>query len=128
MSDTPANRKTSAKIIEKTEAEITLNVFDYGAYFPKSTKVEQMRQLDDQVEACVSNKPIFGEFAKIWFSEKQIEWRPAYQEKMRIILDNYLLPYFGQKPLHVIKNQTRLICVALSPKFAIVKINKQACR
>ncbi|MPX29831.1 DUF3596 domain-containing protein [Moraxella catarrhalis] len=33
LSDTPANRKTSAKIIEKTEAEITLNVFDYGGIF-----------------------------------------------------------------------------------------------
>lgn len=45
LSDTPANRKTSAKIIEKTEAEITLNVFDYGAYFPKSAKVEQQYSL-----------------------------------------------------------------------------------
>ncbi|RKM20136.1 DUF3596 domain-containing protein [Moraxella catarrhalis] len=33
LSDTPANRKTSAKIIEKMEAEITLNVFDYGGIF-----------------------------------------------------------------------------------------------
>lgn len=45
LSDIPANRKTSAKIIEKTEAEITLNVFDYGAYFPKSAKVEQQYSL-----------------------------------------------------------------------------------
>ncbi|OAV15282.1 Arm DNA-binding domain-containing protein [Moraxella catarrhalis] len=45
MSDIPANRKTSAKIIEKTEAEIMLNVFDYGAYFPKSAKVEQQYSL-----------------------------------------------------------------------------------
>ncbi|OAV06974.1 hypothetical protein AO366_0174 [Moraxella catarrhalis] len=45
MSDIPTNRKTSAKIIEKTEAEITLNVFDYGAYFPKSAKVEQQYSL-----------------------------------------------------------------------------------
>ena len=45
LSDTPTNRKTSAKIIEKMEAEITLNVFDYGAYFPKSAKVEQQYSL-----------------------------------------------------------------------------------
>ena len=31
LTDTPANRKTLAKIIEKMEAEITLGIFDYGA-------------------------------------------------------------------------------------------------
>lgn len=108
LTDTPANRKTLAKILEKMEAEITLNQFDYGAYFPKSDKIEQMRQLDDQVEHCVSGKPTFEEFAKTWFGEKQIEWRPAYQQKMQIILDNYLLSFFKQKPIHVIKKSDLL--------------------
>ena len=31
LSDTPANRKALAKIVEKMEAEITLGIFDYGA-------------------------------------------------------------------------------------------------
>lgn len=48
LTDTPANRKTLAKIIEKMEAEITPGIFDYGAYFPKSDKIEQMKQLDDR--------------------------------------------------------------------------------
>ena len=108
LTDTPANRKTLEKIIEKMEAEITLGIFDYGAYFPKSDKIEQMKQLDDRVEACVSRNPVFRDFAKIWFDEKKIEWSRAYQEKIQIMLDNYLLPYFGQKTLQSIKKSDLL--------------------
>ena len=108
LTDTPANRKTLAKIIEKMEAEITLGIFDYGAYFPKSDKIEKMKQLDDRVEACVSRKPIFKDFSKTWFEEKQVEWQPAYQQKIQIILDNYLIPFFGQKTLPNIKKSDLL--------------------
>ena len=108
LTDTPANRKTLAKIIEKMEAEITLGIFDYGAYFPKSDKIEKMKQLDDRVEACVSRKPTFKDFAKTWFGEKQVEWQPAYQQKIQIILDNYLIPFFGQKTLPSIKKSDLL--------------------
>ena len=108
LTDTPANRKTLAKIIEKMEAEITLGIFDYGAYFPKSDKIEKMKQLDDRVEACVSRKPTFKDFAKTWFGEKQVEWQPAYQQKIQIILDNYLIPFFGQKTLPNIKKSDLL--------------------
>ncbi|HCN15766.1 MAG TPA: site-specific integrase [Moraxellaceae bacterium] len=108
LTDTPANRKTLAKIIEKMEAEITLGIFDYGAYFPKSDKIEKMKQLDDRVEACVSRKPTFKDFTKTWFGEKQVEWQPAYQQKIQIILDNYLIPFFGQKTLPNIKKSDLL--------------------
>lgn len=108
LTDTPANRKTLAKIIEKMEAEITLGIFDYGAYFPKSDKIEQMKQLDDRVEACISRKPTFKDFAKTWFGEKQVEWQPAYQKKIQIILDNYLIPFFGHKTLPSIKKSDLL--------------------
>ena len=108
LTDTPANRKKLEKIIEKMEAEITLGIFDYGAYFPKSDKIEQMKQLDDRVETCVSRKPTFGQFSQTWFDEKQVEWRPSYQQKMRIMLDNYLLAYFKTKPLHTIRKSDLL--------------------
>ena len=108
LTDTPANRKALAKIVEKMEAEITLGIFDYAAYFPKSDKIEQMKQLDDRVETCVSRKPMFGQFSQTWFDEKQVEWRPSYQQKMRIMLDNYLLAYFKTKPLHTIRKSDLL--------------------
>lgn len=103
LSDTAANRKKLVKIIEKMEAEITLGIFDYAVYFPKSEKAEEMRKLSDRSEACISRNPSFKEFSDIWFEEKIIEWRPSYRKKVKIILNKYLIPSFGNKAIHVIK-------------------------
>lgn len=103
LTDTPANRKKLAKIIEKMEAEITLGIFDYGTYFPKSTRLKEMTALADRAEACISRNPTFRQFVDIWYEEKKIEWRPSYRQKTQIILNKYLLPEFGGKAVHAIK-------------------------
>lgn len=103
LTDTPANRKKLAKIIEKMEAEITLGIFDYAAYFPKSERAQEMMALADRAEACISRNPTFKQFSEIWYEEKKIEWRPSYQYKVQTILDKYLLPEFGGKAVHAIK-------------------------
>ena len=101
--DTPANVKKLALVAKKMEAEITLGIFDYGAYFPKSTRLKEMTALADRAEACISRNPTFRQFADIWYEEKKIEWRPSYRQKTQIILNKYLLPEFGGKAVHVIK-------------------------
>lgn len=103
LTDTPANRKKLAKIIEKMEAEITLGIFDYATYFPKSERAQEMNALADRAEACISRNPTFRQFSEIWYEEKKIEWRPSYRQKTQIILDKYLLPEFGGKAVHAIK-------------------------
>ncbi|MGR3898270.1 site-specific integrase [Psychrobacter sp. 1176_08] len=103
LTDTPANRKKLAKIIEKMEAEITLNIFDYAAYFPKSERAQEMTALADRAEACISRNPTFKEFSETFFEERKIEWRPSYRQKIKIILNKYLLPEFGGKAVHAIK-------------------------
>lgn len=103
LTDTPANRKKLAKIIEKMEAEITLGIFDYAAYFPKSERAQEMAALADRAEACISRNPTFRQFSVIWYEEKKIEWRPSYRQKTQIILNKYLLPEFGGKAVHAIK-------------------------
>jgi integrase len=108
LTDTPANRKKLAKIIEKMEAEITLNIFDYAAYFPKSERAQEMTALADRAEACISRNPTFGQFAEIFYEEKKIEWRPSYRQKTKIILNKYLLPAFGGKAIHAIKKSDLL--------------------
>ena len=45
LEDNPANRKKLATVLKKMEAEITLGIFDYGAYFPKSTRLKEMTTL-----------------------------------------------------------------------------------
>jgi integrase len=108
LEDNPANRKKLAQVMKKMEAEITLNIFDYAAYFPKSERAQEMMALADRAEACISRNPTFRQFVDIWYEEKKIEWRPSYRQKIQIILDKYLLPEFGGKAVHAIKKSDLL--------------------
>ncbi|MGE6440275.1 tyrosine-type recombinase/integrase [Psychrobacter sp. NPDC078409] len=108
LEDNPANRKKLAQVMKKMEAEITLGIFDYAAYFPKSERAQEMTALADRAEACISRNPTFKEFSKTFFEERKIEWRPSYRQKIKIILDKYLLPEFGGKAVHAIKKSDLL--------------------
>ena len=101
--DTPANVKKLTLVAKEIDAKITLGIFDYAAYFPKSTRLKEMTALADRAEACISRNPTFRQFSEIWYEEKKIEWRPSYRQKIKIILDKYLLPEFGGKAVHAIK-------------------------
>ena len=103
LEDNPANRKKLAQVLKKMEAEITLGIFDYATYFPKSERAQEMNALADRAEACISRNPTFRQFSEIWYEEKKIEWRPSYRQKTQIILNKYLLPEFGGKAVHAIK-------------------------
>ena len=95
--DTPENRKKLEKIIQKMEAEITLGLFDYLKYFPKSEKGIELMALKERVQSFQSDTPVFKDFAETWFEEKQIEWRASYIGKIKDILDKYLVPHFGKR-------------------------------
>ncbi|MGP9688896.1 tyrosine-type recombinase/integrase [Psychrobacter sp. AOP22-C1-C5] len=103
LEDNLANRKKLAQVMKKMEAEITLGIFDYAAYFPKSERAQEMTALADRAEACISRNPTFKEFSETFFEERKIEWRPSYRQKIKIILNKYLLPEFGGKAVHAIK-------------------------
>lgn len=119
--DTPENRRKLEKIIAKMEAEITLGIFDYLAYFPKSEKGAEMMALKERANSIATDTPLFSEFAGIWFEEKQIEWRPSYKGKVREILDKYLLPYFGKRMTALI---TRTDVLAFRTSLAKVTYGK----
>ena len=108
LEDNPANRKKLAQVMKKIEAEITLGIFDYAAYFPKSERAQEMAALADRAESCISRNPTFKEFSETFFEEKKIEWRPSYRQKIQIILEKYLLPEFGGKAVHAIKKSDLL--------------------
>ena len=103
LTDTPANRKKLAKVLEKMEAEILLGSFRYEQYFPKSDKAAYFDALNNRRLSLQSDTPLFKEFAELWFEEKQIEWRKTYQEKIMIILNKYLLPKFANRALFMIE-------------------------
>ncbi|WP_313597461.1 site-specific integrase [Psychrobacter sanguinis] len=122
--DTPENRKKLQKIIERMEAEIVLGTFNYAQYFPKSDKASKMRALNDR-KACISTSvPSFKQFAELWFSEKEIEWRATQRRKVREILDMYLLPEFNGRPIEGIKKTDVLAFRSSLAKVTRGKANK----
>lgn len=122
--DTPDNRKKLQKIIERMEAEIVLGTFNYAQYFPKSDKASKMMALNDR-KACISTSvPSFKQFAELWFSEKEIEWRATQRRKVREILDMYLLPEFNGRPIEGIKKTDVLAFRSSLAKVTRGKANK----
>lgn len=124
LTDTPANRKKLEKVIEKMEAEIILGLFNYAKYFPKSDKAAEMVALNDRKECINTNVPSFRQFATLWFSEKEIEWRDTYKRKIQEIIDMYLIPAFGTKPIHIIKKTDVLAFRSSLAKVTYGKANK----
>ncbi|MGP5495499.1 Arm DNA-binding domain-containing protein [Psychrobacter celer] len=122
--DTPANRKKLAKVIEQMEAEITLGIFSYAKYFPKSDKADEMMALNDRKECINTNVPSFKQFSLLWFSEKEIEWRDTYKRKIKEIIDMYLVPSFGSRPIHIIKKTDVLAFRSSLAKVTYGKANK----
>lgn len=122
--DTPANRKKLEKAIEKMEAEITLGISNYAQYFPKSDRCDEMVALNDRKECINTSLPSFKKFATLWFSEKEIEWRDTYKRKIQEIIDMYLLPKFGSKPIHLIKKTDVLAFRSSLAKVTYGKANK----
>lgn len=124
LTDTPANRKKLEKIIVKMEAEITLGIFDYAQYFPKSDKAQEMMTLKDRAICFQSDIVSFKVFAEQWFDEKKIEWRPSYIFKINDIVTRYLLPYFNKRPLHLIEKTEILAFRSSLAKVTYGKANK----
>lgn len=108
LPDTPTNRKQLKELTEKMEAEITLGVFDYAKYFPKSKKLDEILNKKQQQEAATSRCPTFSDFADLWFEEKKVEWKASYQRKVQTTLNNYLKPHFGQQVLKKISKSDLL--------------------
>jgi len=83
-----------------------------------------MMALSDRKECIQSDTPSFKQFSLLWFSEKEIEWRDTYKRKIKEIIDMYLLPRFGTKPIHIIKKTDVLAFRSSLAKVTYGKANK----
>lgn len=93
LDDTPANRKKIKLVMQRIDAEITLGTFDYARYFPDSPNASSVAANS----AVASETPLFTDFAETWFGEKTIEWRKSHAGTVRLTLNKYLAPTFGEK-------------------------------
>ncbi len=103
LEDNAQNRKKLEKAIERMEAEILLGIFDYAKYFPKSSRLKEIKNAENRVNEISSKTPLFSKFCEIWFTDKEIEWRTSYKEKIQIVIRKYLIPFFGTIPVINIK-------------------------
>ncbi|MDD4853688.1 MAG: DUF3596 domain-containing protein [Acinetobacter towneri] len=108
LEDNAYNRRILKKRLEQLQAEITLGTFEYKKYFPKSKRVEEFKEKRSQQIAVQTKVPLFKEFTELWFKQKQIEWRDSYQQKVSIVIKNYLIPAFGNQVLSKIKKSDLL--------------------
>lgn len=113
LDNTPANRKKVEKVLDRIESEIQSGTFDYLRYFPGSKRAaifaasEAVPVSSTPVAAEIANLatqpaktsagPTFKEFAATWYSESEISWRRSHQRTIKDIIDNRLIPEFGEK-------------------------------
>lgn len=94
MMDTPKNRKIAQTQLKKMNAEIDLGTFQYRDYFPDSKKVASFEVLLREKKPNRFH-PFFDHFADEWFDRQQPRWSDSYQRTVRLNINNYLTPYFG---------------------------------
>ncbi|QOR37457.1 site-specific integrase [Billgrantia diversa] len=107
LHDTPANRKKVECLLQRIEAKILLDEFDYAEFFPGSgnlKKVQQARATVDETSEVesLSTSVTLAEFSSQWFSEMQVEWRKSHTRNVQSIIDNSLKPLLGAKRIKVI--------------------------
>jgi integrase len=120
LADTKANRQKLGKLLEKIEAEIKANAFDYAAYFPNSKLVKSFAISVVSSSSIYStspnaplisgsqptpNGPLFKDFAKKWFDECKIGWRKSYVQTIGDTIDKHLVPYFGDMVVSSIRRE-----------------------
>ncbi len=112
LADTPMNRKRLQKALERIEGEIALGTFDYektfGKPLPAKSGQTDSEASSNDAEASQpttrSGTPLFKDFADMWFAECEVSWRRSYRVTQRGSLDQYLIPYFGDKEVgHITK-------------------------
>lgn len=98
LEDSPANRRKLEAVLKKIEAEITLGTFEYEQYFPRSTNAGKFVSENTKSKSVETHEtPLFGEFADLWFSEMQIQWRRSHSETIALTIRKYLVPAFEGK-------------------------------
>ena len=98
LDDTQANRRKLETVLKKIEAEIMLDLFDYAKSFPGSSNALKFQELANKASTqSAPSTSFFKEFADLWFSEMQIQWRRSHSETIALTIRKYLVPAFEGK-------------------------------
>jgi len=117
LEDTKANRQKMEKVLKKIEEDIAAGTFDYRRYFPTSKLAEKFDNrpvpavyvptagMPGPGIASTGSTPFFKDFCKVWFNELSIGWRRSYKNTVQQILDQRLIPTFGDREVGSIRRE-----------------------
>lgn len=138
LEDNAANRRKAAKVMATIEAEIKLGIFDYACHFPTGQRARifsspmpdqashsPVRGLRNLAAAGVGTgslevlpeaghptvpeaTPPFAQFVTTWLVESEVQWRNSYRKTVKGIVDQHLLPKFGDMAVGAISRATIL--------------------
>lgn len=101
LMDNKQNRKKVENLLRTIEAEITLGSFKYEKYFPNSNRA---KLFFNDTFVATAGSPLFRNFTEQWFSEMEAQWRKSHSDTVRISIERYLKPTFGDKEVgHITK-------------------------
>ena len=119
LKDTPTNRKNMAKVLASIESEIKLGTFEYARFFPNSPMIAKLdgkqgnKSLIKDTSATtmapivvVPATPLFENFCEEWYLENEISWKRSYRATLKLTINKYLNPNFGDKEVgHITKGE-----------------------
>ena len=105
LTDTPVNRKKLQKALDRIEAEILLGQFDYEAMFPNSKTLKKLRATAHALDASHGMMPAMDKFTELWLSESRVQWRKTHTTSVIQIIENRIIPFFGDIAVNQITKQ-----------------------
>ena len=124
LPDTAANRKRLQKALDRIEGEIALGTFDYAKTFGKPMPQDRIEEKVAEQMAAASSPatPLMKDFAETWYRDTSVAWRKSYCVTQRGALDQYILPFFGEKEVGRI---TKADVLEFRSSLAKVQIRKK---
>lgn len=96
LPDTKQNRKKLEMALKVIEGEIAQGTFEYGKYFPNSSRLTKMKELEKKGKLNYQETPQFEAFAMEWYSEMEPTWRTSTAQSYLRYLNVRLIPHFGE--------------------------------
>jgi len=104
LPDTAENQKKVQSLLNRVQKDIAQGVFDYATVFPGSPRAAQFATSSAGSQPSVpatgsgvakTTRPLFADFAELWFLEMSPQWRRLHRSCVREVLNKNLLPVFG---------------------------------
>jgi integrase len=95
-------------IIRLADARELKNTFKRELAHGKNPQVQKKAEREEAVKAEALKAATFEKFANEWYSQKEQSWSSSSRGQVRRILDAYLLPTLGKRPIREITTQELL--------------------